>query len=261
MKFNFLILFVLISNWGWSQESPTSIAPKNLDSVIQKTSKKMSSDTILKMKPYTNSLLDVKTFRSNYRKNYQSKDFDYSQSKPRESLWDRVMRKVNKLIHYILSKINPTQSLNWVDALVKIMALLVVGVALYFIIKFLASKNGLLFLGKKAPKTNIQNRDVVENIHEIDFPKTISTFELEKNYRAAVRYQFLWVLKKLSDKKIIDWHLEKTNKDYAEELSKISIHPSFLDLVKIFDFVWYGEFEIDQYQYRQFQKQFENFKI
>ena len=65
------------------------------------------------------------------------------------------------------------------------------------------------------------------------------------------------VLKKLSDKKQIDWNTEKTNHDYLKELKSESSKTNFAELLYIFEYVWYGEFEINEEAYLQFKKKFE----
>ncbi|MEI7487385.1 MAG: hypothetical protein WCJ72_08235 [Chryseobacterium sp.] len=54
------------------------------------------------------------------------------------------------------------------------------------------------------------------------------------------------MLKKLSDKKSINWNPEKTNKDYVTELKVPNLKNEFSNLSYIFEYVWYGEFSIDE---------------
>lgn len=122
-------------------------------------------------------------------------------------------------------------------------------------------KDGNLFFGKKNKKVNINAEELHENIHEINFPESIAKFEREGDYRSAVRYQFLFILKKLSDKKQINWNPEKTNKDYTAELKNIDLKNEFAGLSYIFDYVWYGEFNIDEQNYLKFKSQYQAFKI
>ena len=80
------------------------------------------------------------------------------------------------------------------------------------------------------------------------------------DYRSAVRYQFLFILKKLSDKKLINWNPEKTNKDYAAELKAPHLKNDFSNLSYIFDYVWYGEFSIEEQSYQKFKNKYQAFK-
>lgn len=115
-------------------------------------------------------------------------------------------------------------------------------------------------MAKKNKKINLNEEELHENIHEINFPETITRFELQGDYRSAVRYQFLFILKKLSDKKLINWNPEKTNKDYTAELKASQLKNDFSDLAYIFDYVWYGEFDIEEQDYQKFKNQYQGFK-
>jgi hypothetical protein len=163
------------------------------------------------------------------------------------------------LINAIFGKIDPLNQLQYIAIGVRVIAVLLMTLALYFLIKFLASKNGNLFFSKKNTPNKIDGYDLQENIHEINFAQEIAQFELEKKYRLAIRYRFLWILKKLNDQKIIQWNIEKTNLDFVKDLQESSHQKNFVRLVHIFDFVWYGDFPINEKQYNQYKNQFENF--
>ena len=69
--------------------------------------------------------------------------------------------------------------------------------------------------------------------------------------------RFLNVLKNLSDKKLIDWNVEKTNHDYLKALKTEQSKTVFAELLYIFEYVWYGEFEVNEETYHQLKKKFE----
>ena len=255
MRFRISILLLLFFALGFSQKVSPSVI---LDSVVVKKDL-LPTDSLLKIKPQTDNTLFDREFSPNFRKNYQSEEFDYSKAKPHDSIWNRIKRRINKIISYIWEHINPVGTLDYIGIIVRVLVIVIIGLVLYFLIKFLLSKNGNLFFSKKNKESKISDENIQENIHEINFLKEIAHYELEKKYRWAVRYQFLWALKKLSDSKKIQWNLEKTNKDYIHELSSAPEQSSFVDLVKIFDFVWYGEFSIDEQLYQTIKLKFDNF--
>ena len=65
----------------------------------------------------------------------------------------------------------------------------------------------------------------------------------------ATRFLYLKNLKLLSDKLIIKWNINKTNYSYQHEIKDAAIRSGFLETTFIFDYVWYGEFPVDEYQY------------
>lgn len=218
------------------------------------------ADSVLLKNPVSENTIHPKSFKENIKSRYKGEEFDYSTSKPKESFWDKLMRKILKLIQTIFGETSLESSAQVTTVVIRLFVVILVGFLLYFIIKFLLGKNGNFIFGKKNKKVVINDEELHENIHEINFPESIATFERTKDYRSAVRYQFLFILKKLSDKKLILWNPEKTNKDYVAELKVPHFKNEFSNLSYIFDYVWYGEFSIDEQSYAKFKQQYQSFK-
>jgi hypothetical protein len=87
---------------------------------------------------------------------------------------------------------------------------------------------------------------VEANIEQVDFDKLINKSLKEHNYRLATRYMYLKSLKSLATKKTIEWHFDKTNSDYLNEIKDSNIKALFKRVSYIYDYVWYGEFPIDE---------------
>lgn len=220
----------------------------------------LRADSVLILKPVSENTVYPKKFRENLQSRYKGNEFDYSASKPRESFFQKLMRKIVKVIESIFGETVFSKSAKTTDIFIRLFAIILVGFLLYFVIKYLMGKEGNLFFGRKNKKLDIEAQELHENIHEINFSESIARFEREGDYRSAVRYQFLLILKKLSDQKIINWNPEKTNKDYATELKNSPLNNEFSELSYIFDYVWYGEFNIDEQSYLKFKHQYQAFK-
>ena len=94
----------------------------------------------------------------------------------------------------------------------------------------------------------IKNKDLLKLIKQaID----------QKNYRLAIRFYYLNILKQLEDNELITWEQQKTNEDYINEIPKENIKSSFKDLTRLYDFVWYGNFEIDETKFVKVATNFE----
>ena len=220
----------------------------------------LRADSVLIRKPVSENTVYPRSFKENLQSRYKGNEFDYSASKPRESFFQKLMRKISKILESIFGETVFSKSAKATDIFIRLFAIVLVGFLLYFIIKYLMGKEGNFFFGKKNKKLNIEAEELHENIHEINFPESIARFEREGDYRSAVRYQFLQVLKKLSDKKLIHWNPEKTNKDYVAELKAPHLKDGFSELSYIFDYVWYGEFSIDEQSYVKFKDRYQAFK-
>ena len=257
----FLFFFLLQFISGNSQELPPPPMSSFKDSVSIGHQGQYYTDSLLLEKPTTDNIIFPKSFEEKFQSKYKGGEYDYTTVKPRESLWQKIQKRIKKILESIFGKVDPNKTASYAENIMRIFAVIIIGFVLYFLIKFLLGKDGNFFFSKKNKKLNIANQDLQENIHEINFSESIEKFERQEDYRSAVRYQFLLVLKKLADKKLISWNPEKTNKDYLSELKNNDLKASFKDLAYIFDYVWYGEFEVNQENYTQFKQKFLNFKI
>jgi hypothetical protein len=84
-----------------------------------------------------------------------------------------------------------------------------------------------------------------------DIQALIQNALADKNYRLAVRYSYLYSLQLLSKKELIDWQLQKTNHDYLTEIKKPDLQNSFSKITRIYDYIWYGDFTIDELKYKK----------
>lgn len=97
-----------------------------------------------------------------------------------------------------------------------------------------------------------------ENIHEMDFGLLIRKALEENDYRYAIRLQYLQLLKNLTAKGVIDWKPGKTNREYLRELYNKPFYNHFRDISRVFEFVWYGEIHINEREYVQVAREFDN---
>ncbi|MDP9958260.1 DUF4129 domain-containing protein [Chryseobacterium lathyri] len=259
--FFLLLFFSICPVCAQDDDEPATVEEYMVDSLGTGHYRNMlRADSVLIRKPVSENTVYPKTFKENLQSRYKGNEFDYSVSKPKESFFQKLMRRIDKILQSIFGETVFTNSAKITTILIRLFAIILVGFLLYFIIKYLMGKDGNLFFSKKNKKTEIKAEELHENIHEINFPESILKFEREGDYRSSVRYQFLFILKKLSDKKQISWNPEKTNKDYVMELKAEHLKNEFSRLSYIFDYVWYGEFPIDEQAYVKFKDQYQAFK-
>ncbi|MEO6723617.1 MAG: DUF4129 domain-containing protein [Ferruginibacter sp.] len=91
---------------------------------------------------------------------------------------------------------------------------------------------------------------------ETDFSKLIAQALGNKNYRLAIRYHYLQLLQKLTQKGIIEFTPDKTNYEYVTELSGKSYKKDFAAITLHYEYAWYGEFEIDEQTFGAIQNKF-----
>jgi hypothetical protein len=98
-----------------------------------------------------------------------------------------------------------------------------------------------------------------ENIHAIDFNTRINEAVEQRNYRLAVRLLYLQTLKRLTDRGLIQWQANKTNRQYAYELTGNPARLPFEQLTTQFEYVWYGDFPVDEARFGQIRDNFQQF--
>lgn len=217
----------------------------------------LDADSLLLAYPSSESTLFPKQFPQQFKKKYQTEEFNYDKNKPKVS----IAAKINKLIKRFLEKIFGKIDFKYERDVINFLAILIIAAAFYFIIYFFIRKGGLGIFGTKNKKVSTNPKELAEDIHEINFGKIIAEKEQQGKYREAIRYQYLYVLKKLTDKNLIEWIPEKTNKDYVKEFQHPTLMHPFQHLSAIFDYVWYGEFPITSTHYLKYKNQFNDFTI
>jgi hypothetical protein len=92
--------------------------------------------------------------------------------------------------------------------------------------------------------------------NESDFDALVRQALQQGNYRLAIRYQYLKTLHLLADKKFIELAADKTNYQYVREINNLGYQNDFAALTLNYEYVWYGEFEIEENIYRSLNEKF-----
>lgn len=139
----------------------------------------------------------------------------------------------------------PSISLNfW-----KILLIIILAIGLIFLIYYLVKNY--------SPK----NKKVIKPITPDDWnPDLITKSELElrleealkrNDFRECVRIYFTFILKEMIRLNLIKWKKDFTNYDYVLQVKSHKISPEFEESVRIYDLVWYGEYNIQKEEYTQ----------
>lgn len=230
----------------------TAIEIKN-DSLV-------STEELLRKSNTTNHKLYEHSFEKDFQEKYTGDEFNYSKTKPRISLWQKIKNYISRFLEKIFPK-SLGKSINKItQGILYVLYAIILGIVIFVLLKVFKNKEGNWFFSKKKTVVNPEVNPLEEDIHEIDFPAMISQYERAEDYRMAVRYQFLLTLKFLTDKGKINWHIEKTNSDYLKEFTDATDKKQFEKIAYIFDYVWYGEFPINKEKYESLIPEFQFFK-
>ena len=203
----------------------------------------------------TNSKLVLRTLDENLIQKYQGKEFNYN-IKDGDS-----QNLLARFLNWVMNGLRDVFGIDIPPGITKLLEYLIYGLmgalAIYLLIKFLTGENAsAIFRKKEAAIINLNLAE--EHIESLDLDVMITDAVQQKNYRLAIRYQYLKVLKTLSQQQVIEWHYEKTNQDYEKEIEAPKIRLLFKDVSYLYDHIWYGEQEIDDQKYRAAQMTFTN---
>lgn len=209
-------------------------------------------------KSITYSEKDIKTDRSsitpirfspNFKSKYTSKEFQYEVKLEEKSWWDRFVEWLRQFFRDVFGLTDGVSS-TAVDWTINIISGLIILIVVYLIVKSILNKEGQWIFGKSTTKKIISHDDIERNLKNIDFEKLIRETLKSDNHRLAIRYYYLWILKKMSEKSIIEWNVEKTNSDYFYEIKSDSLRQEFGYASYLYNYIWYGEFELDETDYK-----------
>ncbi|MGJ8743258.1 hypothetical protein [Polaribacter sp.] len=189
-----------------------------------------------------------KEFQENLKEKYSGRDFTYTEEKEAEKENDAP---------------SPTTLafFNGLGYFMKYIFPYLLGAIIIFIIlkTFLGSEIGFWNFKSKGKKSNQKLFYEEEDIHEIDLDSLLKKAIQNNEYRLAVRYYYLLVLRQLSTNKFIDYHKEKTNTEYLLEIENLNIKKQFSYLSYAYSYVWYGQFSIDKNIFDNLEKEYKSF--
>lgn len=198
------------------------------------------------------SNIEVTYFKENIKERYEGDSFNYSLNDT------GGVNLIQKVLRSFFGWLGDVFGFD-IDVNYQLLEYIVYGLlglgALYLLIKFLL-ESPMSSVFKTEGKDIDDFQYVEENIKEVNFDKLINKAIKEQNYRLATRYLYLKSLKTLTKKNIIEWHYDKTNSEYLNEIKDDNTKSIFKRVSYIYDYVWYGEFPIDEHSFEKHQADF-----
>ena len=145
----------------------------------------------------------------------------------------------------------------WDSGIVKLICYIVAIGLVGFVIYKLVGQG--LFLRNKRTTTAIPEIALDETMDESDLEKALRTAIAKKDYRLGVRYLFLMSLQRLGERGVLKLSSDKTNYQYATELSGKPYANRFAQLSLQYEYVWFGNFQISESQFSSIQQQHQQF--
>lgn len=175
--------------------------------------------------------------------------FDYAREEPPEgrSFMDEIILWLGELFGFLFGSGTGSELVRYA---------IIVAAVVVLVLVFLRSRYGGILGRRAAASRALMMEEIEENVTQMDFDPLIAEAMRAGTWRRAVRLHYLQLLRRLADGGMIDWRREKTNRDYLNELSDEALRSRFAELTRAFDYVWYGEREIDEQEFRRLRGRF-----
>lgn len=233
MKKSVLYFCLLCYVYTYSQETKENYLELSADSI----SYKKDTDYVKK-----------RTFQNNLKKKYSGKEFVYTEVEKKEEP---------------KKKITPPD-LSFFKAFIAFMQtvfpFILGGFVIFIILKLYLGGDTSFWNfkgGNKKPSEKLVYEE--EDIHDVDLESLLEKAIEAKNTRLAVRYYYLLLLKKLSEKELIKYDKDKTNSEYLFEIKNLKTRNEFSYLSYIYTYVWYGEFSLNEMDFIKVAAKYQSF--
>ncbi|BAO55841.1 hypothetical protein NMS_1832 [Nonlabens marinus S1-08] len=227
---------------------------QSLQDLVPKIEQRPRQITDTLDRDYDDRSIQSRQFPENLRENYTGEDFNYEETTEEVNnifgdFFEWLFRQLGRLFGIDISPF-------WGTVIKWVIYALFGAVAIYFLVKLLSNEKISGIRARGAKRGNEIKMDET-HIEEIDLSQFIKDAITNGNYRNAVRYLYLNSLKKLSASGKIDWDFQKTNGDYYRELKDSALKDQFKKVSYLYDYIWYGEFPIDEVAFKKAQTEFD----
>lgn len=209
---------------------------------------------------YDDSVIEEQTITEDDLETYKSdKDFNYLEVEAEESILDKIIRWLRNALRKFWEAIfGAGTAQGFLYFVFQVLPYLLLAFLIFLLVRFFlkVNSNKLIYNDKQNGSVLLtEEEDIIKNE---DIPALIKEAINQQNYRLAIRYYYLLSLKHLTESESIDWQPQKTNEDYIKELKKDNLINGFKNITRIYDYVWYGEFNVDALKFENLKQPFEN---
>ncbi len=176
------------------------------------------------------------------------KEFRYAND---PSYWEVEKAAENSAFEKLFFFLATSPVMRWIGYIVLALIILL-------IVYQVAAVNNFFVFSRSGKKKN-KHGEEGEDMSEIDLNDKIRESVTNSEYRIAIRYLYLKTLKVLAERNAIKMHAKATNNDYLQQMRDSSGYDEFVLLTRIYEYVWYGEFQPANQQFEKIHTNFNQF--
>lgn len=188
--------------------------------------------------------------------------FDYTEKVIEENGWTNFTKWVknvwNRFWRWVFGDYEDN---GIIDFFVGILPYLIIAGLIIFVawLFYKLNPGARLLKSKEAPEMFFTEEE--EIIKSKDIQALINKALEKKDFRLAVRYYYLLLLKNLTDVNLIEYEFDKTNNDYLKEITLKDINQNFEKATLLYDYIWYGNFSVSENDFYKAQQVFKNIDL
>ena len=238
------LIFLLFIPWvGVAQEVGDTLVPGDIDTTYYEPAEEEYAAATYERPPYHPSPLEPMEARrvEQQRWDEATRELDYSKDVPEPP-------KERKSPGF-----NFGQGFDWTAAtqgwgsflqgLAVVAALVAIGYGIWRMLQ--APRNRQI--ARDGVEITVDNLEAY--LHESDLERFLREALAQGNYALAVRLYYLQIIKSLSEKNLIRWSREKTNRDYLRELRGHPLAGPLRAATTVYEKVWYGNQALSAEEY------------
>lgn len=176
------------------------------------------------------------------------KNFDYDRNQQKISLLGRILQKIASWLVQGLAQ----QS--WILYLFGGLGIILLLLLILRILDIPIS--GLFSFSRTSAVSPLDMVHPAEGMSQQELDKLFQMYRSNGAYREAVRVLYLIYLKTLHQRGIIRLKMNKTNRDYGREIKDELGQQSFRQLSKLYNYVWYGQFNVSHHEFYAIEREF-----
>ena len=210
---------------------------------------------------YDSTVVKPLTFDKTHIQKYKSdKAFDYTEHKIKNTFWTKVKRWIyDILLSFFKWIFGHKKASGYLSKFIKYIPYISLGILIIVVVKYLFNANFIQLFTDDNAKSEVIYGEDEEIIRKKDIDSLLKDAIDKENYRLAIRFYFLKLLKKLEDNKVIKWESQKTNYEYLKSIK----HKEYKDRFKVFtlwyDYIWYGKYPLNHIEFSNMSKEFDSF--
>lgn len=184
----------------------------------------------------------------------KDRTFDYTEKPAQENWWQQFKNWLwNLCVKFWEWLVGDYRANGFIAFLVQVLPyLIILGIVIFLAWLFYKLNPGATIFGSNK-KSEVFFSEEEEIIKSKNIDELIESALADRNYRLAVRYYYLLILRNLSENEIISYEFDKTNSDYIAEISPQIIKEQFRKATNLYDYVWYGNFDVTETDFQKAQ--------